>query len=304
VSALYLSITNALIFLPLLILFIIGGNMAINDVLSIGTLFAFSAYLMQFYSPVNSLATLWSNMKMSSAAFDRLHEMIEFEEENSGKRDLIIEGKDIVFENVSFSYGNKKIFDRLNIFFKRGINFIIGTNGSGKTTILYLLIKLYSVEAGTIKIDSQDISEVNLSSLRGNIAFLPQKIQLIDSSIYENILLGNLSASNSDVISAAKKAKIHDFIIGLPNSYSAFVGEDGLKLSGGERQKISLARAILKDSPIILLDEVTSPIDRESRKSIYNVLRELSSEKIIIIVTHDYSEIREGDWVVDLNKVK
>jgi ABC-type multidrug transport system fused ATPase/permease subunit len=112
-----------------------------------------------------------------------------------------------------------------------------------------------------------------------------------------------LNASNGDVISAAKKAKIHDFIIGLPNGYSAFVGEDGLELSGGERQKISLARAILKNSPIILLDEVTSPIDRESRKSIYNVLRELSSEKIIIIVTHDYSEIREGDWVVDLNKV-
>lgn len=304
VSALYLSITNALIFFPLLMLFIVGGKMAINEIISIGTLFAFSAYLMQFYSPVNSLANLWSNIKMSSAAFDRLHEIVELEAESDGKMDLKSENKEIVFENVSFSYGKNKIFERLNITFKKGMNFVIGANGSGKTTIFHLLIKLYTVEAGAIKIDSQDISEVSLPSLRRNIALLSQNIQLIDSSIYENILLGNLSASEDAVVNAAKKAKIHDFIVRLPNGYNSLVGEDGLALSGGERQKISLARAILKDSPIILLDEVTSPIDKESRDCIYNVLRELSSGKIIIIATHDCSEIREGDWIVDLNKVK
>ncbi|CVK32252.1 ABC transporter ATP-binding protein [Methanoculleus bourgensis] len=303
VSALYLSITNALIFFPLLMLFIVGGKMAINEIISIGTLFAFSAYLMQFYSPVNSLANLWSNIKMSSAAFDRLHEIVELEAESDGKMDLKSENKEIVFENVSFSYGKNKIFERLNITFKKGMNFVIGANGSGKTTIFHLLIKLYTVEAGAIKIDSQDISEVSLPSLRRNIALLSQNIQLIDSSIYENILLGNLSASEDAVVNAAKKAKIHDFIVRLPNGYNSLVGEDGLALSGGERQKISLARAILKDSPIILLDEVTSPIDKESRDCIYNVLRELSSGKIIIIATHDCSEIREGDWIVDLNKV-
>jgi len=182
------------------------------------------------------------------------------------------------------------------------MNFLMGDNGTGKTTMLNLVGKLYKPDSGIVKIDGQDIAQIKLSSLRKNISFLSQDVQLLDTSIYENILLGNLEASKEEVIRVAKFARAHDFISKLPDGYGTMVGEEGLKLSGGEKQKIALARAVLKGAPIMLLDEVTSSVDAESRKSIYGTLRELQEDRIIIITTHDYSEIKQGDKIIDLNR--
>lgn len=302
-SALYVSIATFLISLPIVLLFSIGGNMVINGAITIGTLVAFLTYITQFYSPISALAYLWTGMKMSTAAFDRVDEVMDMEEEKGGELELIVKEKKIEFDHVSFSYDNNKpVLDKLTISFRRGINFLIGDNGTGKTTILHLIVRLYSPDKGEIRIDGQDISRVSLRSLRKNISLLSQDVQLLDTTIYENIKLGKLEASEAEIIEAAKLARAHDFI--SKQGYETRVGEEGLNLSGGEKQKIALARAILKGAPIILLDEVTSSIDKESKRSIYDALRDIASEKTIVIATHDYSEIREGDRVIDLNTGK
>jgi len=302
-TASYAFIATFLIFLPILTLFVIGGDMAINGTITIGTLVAFLTYITYFYSPISALAELWTNIKMSTAAFDRIYEVLELEDEKNGESELKAIGKSIEFDHVNFSYGDNPVFDDLSIFFKRGINFLIGANGTGKTTILHLIVRFYYPDEGEIRIDGQDISKVKLTSLRKNISLLSQDVQLLDTTIYENIRLGKLEASEAEIVDAAKMARAHDFVSKLPKGYETQVGEGGLSLSGGEKQKIALARAILKGAPIILLDEVTSSIDRESKRSIYEALRELAPEKIVVIATHDHSEIKEDDRVVDLNEM-
>lgn len=303
-SAFYFSVAAFLVSFPLVLLFLIGGNMVIQNVLTIGTFVAFSSYLVQFYVPISALTEIWTDIKIGTAAFDRINELLEMEEENGGESELLVKGESIEFDHISFSYEqDKPVFKDLTLFFKKGINFLIGENGSGKTTILHLIMRLYLPDKGEIRIDGQDISKVTLESLRRNISFLSQNVQLLDTTAYENILIGKLEASEDEVIAAAKMAGAHDFILRLPQGYKTQVGEDGLTLSGGEKQKIALARAILKDAPIILLDELTSSVDEDSKKVIYKALRERSSQKIVIIVTHDCSGIIEGDNIADLSKI-
>jgi len=301
VSAFFSSVATILIFLPMVLLFYFGGTMVMSGAITIGTLVAFSTYIFQFYGPINAIASLWTSIKQSSAALERIEEILELEEERKEGRELTVEGERIDIKDLSFSYNGKPVFEGLNLTFRRGINFLLGDNGTGKTTIFNLLLRLYTPQKGKIEIDKQDIEEVSLRSLRRNVSLLSQNIQLLDTTIYENVLIGNLDASESEIISAAKKARAHDFITALPEGYKTPVGEEGLTLSGGERQKIALARAILKDSPILLLDEVTSGIDEDSRKSIYEAFRDIAPEKIVVIATHERSFIKDKDNVVDLN---
>ncbi len=303
-GALYTAVVSITMFLPLFLLLFMGGRMAIDHAITVGILFTFFTYTIQFYGPVTTLAGLWTSLKMAEAGFDRVTSLLEMEEEEMGEKELIVKREKIDFEGVSFSYGSHDIFGGLTLSFTRGVNFLIGDNGTGKTSVFNLIAKLYKPDRGTVKIDGQDISQVKLTSLRKNISFLSQDVQLLDTSIYENILLGNLEASEEEVIEAARLAGAHGFVSKLPNGYSTNVGEEGLKLSGGEKQKIALARAVLKGAPIMLLDEVTSSVDKESRKSIYSTLRELERDRIIIVATHDYSEMGEGDRLMDLNKLR
>jgi ABC-type multidrug transport system fused ATPase/permease subunit len=299
----FMGFATFLLFLPDILLFFVGGNMALSGAITIGTFVAFSTYFIQFYTPINAVVSLWGNVKMSAAAFDRVYEVISMEVEESGEVELVVKNRRIDFRDVSFSYGNKAVFNGFNVTFEEGVNFLVGDNGTGKTTIFNLILRLYKPNGGTIEIGGQDVSEVKLGSLRKNISLLPQEAQLLDTSIYENILLGNLSASESDVVAAAKLARAHDFISRLPKGYKTLVSEGGLNLSVGEKQKIALARAFLKGSPIILLDEAAS-IDEESKRSLFETLREAASVKIIVMSTHDRSGIRADDRIIDLNKIK
>ena len=179
---------------------------------------------------------------------------------------------------------------------------MVGDNGAGKSTILKLLCSLYSLDSGQIRIDGLDISKVKGGDLRKNISMIFSEPYLFDGSIYENIRIGDLSASEEKIIYAAKQIRVHEFITSLPQGYQTQVGESGLKLSSGEKQKISLARAVLKNSPIILLDEVTKSIDIESRRSINEVIKGLKDEKTIIIITHNVNEIEPGSNIVYLGQ--
>jgi len=266
--------------------------------LTIGTFTLFLSNIALVFGPISQFAYLWSYYKSSSPSFERVEEILHLERDIGGYEGLIIKNGKVDFNNISFSYNDRYILQGFNATFNRGLNYVIGENGTGKSTILKLLCALYPLEKGSIEIDGQDIAMVKNADLRKNISMIFSEPYLFDGSIYENILIGNLLASEEEVKSAAKLVRIHEFITNLPQGYKTQVGESGLKLSSGEKQKIALARAILKDSPIILLDEVTKSIDADSRRSINEVIKSLKNEKTIIIVTHDTNEIE-----YDSNKI-
>jgi len=296
------SALNSLILgVPIVLLIISGGYRVMDGTISLGTFTAFIAYTSIFFSPISQLSSIWTSYKSSLPAFDRVKEIFDMESVDNGDREIEIKEGKIQFENVWFSYNGRHILKDFNATFTKGLNYIVGENGTGKSTLLKLICALYPVDKGVVTIDRQPIMEVKRESLNHNVALVFSDPYLFDSSIYENIRIGNLEADKNDIVRVAKQVKIHEFIESAPYKYDTNVGEDGLSLSSGEKQKIALARAILKDSPIILLDEVTKSIDADSRESINEVIYNLKEDKTIIMVTHNAHEIDVNGNIIYLN---
>ena len=296
------SALNSLILgVPIVLLIISGGYRVMDGTISLGTFTAFIAYTSIFFSPISQLSSIWTSYKSSLPAFDRVKEIFDMESVDNGDREIEIKEGKIQFENVWFSYNGRHILKDFNATFTKGLNYIVGENGTGKSTLLKLICALYPVDKGVVTIDRQPIMEVKRESLNHNVALVFSDPYLFDSSIYENIRIGNLEADKDDIVRVAKQVKIHEFIESAPYKYDTNVGEDGLSLSSGEKQKIALARAILKDSPIILLDEVTKSIDADSRESINEVIYNLKEDKTIIMVTHNAHEIDVNGNIIYLN---
>lgn len=212
----------------------------------------------------------------------------------------------VSFEKIGFRYKPEKpLFSDFNLKIKSDEKVgLVGYSGSGKSTLVKLLLRYYDLQKGQILIDGQNISDVKQESLRAHIAFIPQESTLFNRSIMENIRYGNPKATDKQVIAAAKKAYAHDFIMGLPDQYESKVGERGVMLSGGERQRIAIARAILKDAPILILDEATSALDSESEQYIQKSLKELMKNKTVIAIAHRLSTLKEMDKIVVIDKGK
>lgn len=286
---------------PSILVLTFGSLELLEGRISLGTLTAFMGYVGLFFSPIQQLSSLWTNYKVSQAAFDRIQEVLLLERDQWGNEKLPGSPSTITFENVSFSYGNQVILKRFDATFKKGRNYLIGDNGSGKSTTINLLCGLYRPDEGRILINDQDISKIRKEELNNSISVVFSDSLIFDGTVYENIQIGNLDASSEEIIQAAKKAELHNFIITLPHQYETEVGESGLNLSSGEKQKIALARVILRNSPIIVFDEFTRSIDADSKTSIDSVIRQLN-DKIIIIITHNMNDIEKNSNQVYLEK--
>lgn len=216
---------------------------------------------------------------------------------------LITHTAQIEFDHVDFTYADHAVFKDLNITIKGGEKIaLVGPSGAGKSTLVSLLMRLYDIDSGSIKIDAQNIAEVSQNSLRDAIAVIPQDTALFHRSLMENIRYGRRDATDEEVIEAAKKAYAHDFIEGLAEGYNTLVGERGIRLSGGQRQRIAIARALLKNAPILILDEATSALDSESERLIQDALNELMRGKTVIAIAHRLSTIARMDRILVLEK--
>lgn len=211
----------------------------------------------------------------------------------------------ILFDNIKFSYNHKKLFNNFKLVIDKNKKIgLVGYSGSGKSTLIKLLLRYYDLQGGKILIDGQDISLVTQETLRRNIAIIPQESTLFNRTIMENIRYGNPKATDKQVILAAKKAYIHDFIMLLPDGYNSKVGERGIMLSGGQRQRISIARAILKNAPILILDEATSALDSKSERYIQQSIKSLMKNKTVIAIAHRLSTLHDMDEIVVMSKGK
>ena len=269
--------------------------------------------MMLAYQPVRSLATLNMGIQTGLSAARRIlpiiDEKIEIKDAFNCK-ELEIKNGEINFNNVDFKYDlnnkNLNILDKINLKISGGkMTALVGHSGSGKSTILNLIPRFYNITSGDIKIDNQSINNLSVNSLRKEISLVSQDTTLFDDTIRNNIAYAKLEASDDEIIDAAKKSFASEFIEKMPNGYDTLIGENGLRLSGGEKQRISIARAMLKKSSIILLDEATSSLDADTEQKIQKALTLLTKNKTTVVIAHRLSTILNSDqiYVIDTGKV-
>ncbi|KQS47634.1 MULTISPECIES: ABC transporter ATP-binding protein [Flavobacterium] len=309
-----LAKTNAL-FGPLMILLIgmsnlvviyVGGMMYINgSIKSIGVIAEFILYVNMLTWPVASLGWVSSMIQEAEASQKRINEFLKIQPEIKNKtlESSIIEGK-ITFNHVSFTYEDTNItaLNKVSFTIQKGETLaILGKTGSGKSTILNLISRLYDIKDGEITIDNHNIKDLNLHDVRNSIAFVPQDAFLFSDTIMNNIKFGKENATEAEVIEAAKKAVVHNNIMGFNEQYQTVVGERGITLSGGQKQRVSIARAIIKDSNILLLDDCLSAVDTETEEAILNNLLEICKDKTTILVSHRVSSAKNADKIIILD---
>jgi len=284
----------------------VGGYFVHLQYISVGDLFAYILYVNFFMQPIRRLADFIQQYQEGMTGFERFMEVMNIEPDIVDKEDAIelkdVTG-DIEFKDVSFSYtnGEDRVLSNLNLKIEAGKTIaIVGPSGGGKTTLCHLIPRFYEVNDGVITVDGIDIKDIKLKSLRENIGLVQQDVFLFTGTIAENIGYGDPDKSEEDIIEAAKKARIHDFIMELPNGYDTYVGEKGVKLSGGQKQRISIARLFLKDPPILILDEATSALDNETEILIQESLEELAKNRTTLVIAHRLSTIKNADEILVL----
>ena len=280
---------------------VVAGNMTIGDLVLV------NGFMLQLYVPLNFLGVIYREIKQAMADMERLFNLINEHAEitdSPGAKPLVVRGAEVRFEDVDFFYepARQILFD-VSFTIPAGHNIaVVGPSGSGKSTLGRLLYRFYDVASGRILIDGQDLRDVQQRTLRAAIGIVPQDTVLFNDTIEYNIAYGRPGASKDEIVTAAKLAQIHDFIVSLPKGYETQVGERGLKLSGGEKQRVAIARAILKQPAILIFDEATSALDSKSEKAIQAELKQIARNRTTLTIAHRLSTIVDSDVILVLER--
>ena len=287
---------------------ILGGYYTYVGRITIGDFAAYILYVKMFIEPMKKLVNFTEQYQNGMTGFKRFKEIMdeEIQEEAKNPKELKNVKVNIEIENASFTYEDEnEVISDLSLSIEAGKTIaLVGPSGGGKTTLCSLIPRFYELDSGDIKIDGNSIKDVSLRSLRKNIGVVQQDVFLFTGTIRDNIICGNPEATEEEMIEAAKKARIHDFVMTLPEKYDTYIGERGVKLSGGQKQRISISRIFLKNPPIIILDEATSALDNVTEREIQASLEELSKDRTNIVVAHRLSTIKNADEIIVITNGK
>lgn len=294
---------GAIIAVGVTVIMFFAANGVVEGSMSIGDLVMVNAFMLQLFIPLGALGIIYRQIKYTLADMDLVFKLLqqkpEIQDESSASTLKVGKGK-VTFDKVSFAYNEKrKILREVDFEIPAGETLaVVGYSGGGKSTLVRLLFRFYDINEGEIRIDDQDIKKVKQDSLREAIGIVPQDTILFNESIFYNIQYGNLNATEEEVKQAAKMAHIYDFIESLPDGWDSVVGERGLKLSGGEKQRVAIARTILKKPAILIFDEATSALDTGTEQAIQKTLKEISSDTTTLIIAHRLSTIVDADMIM------
>ena len=290
-------------------LLLLGRDRIAHHVFTTGTFLVFIAAVFRLYDPVRKFALFYNNFQQALGASSEVFRFMDIQDEVAEKPGAVrlpAFTNRIRFENVSFSYqdngeDSREILSGINLEVKSGeVLAIVGSSGAGKSTLVHLIPRFFDVTGGRLLIDDHDVRDLTLASLRSQIGIVTQETVLFNDTVRNNIAYGQPHVSANDVESAAQMALAHDFIMEMPEAYETVIGERGLRLSGGERQRIAIARAILKNAPILILDEATSALDSESEALVQSALQNLMSGRTVLVIAHRLSTVRRADRIVVL----
>ena len=267
-------------------------------------------FLFDLFISIESYYGQITRLTVTAASLDRIEEVFEAEElhdfadialsKDAGGNDSLVE-----YSDVSFGYTGKNVLNHISFTMKKGeMTALVGPSGGGKSTIASLLARFWDIKEGTIKVDGKDIKNVSLGSLMDKISMVFQRVHLFKDTIYNNIVIGRPDATREEVIEAAKKARCYDFIMSFPEGFDTVIGEGGASLSGGEKQRLSIARCILKDSPIVILDEATASVDADNERAIQEAISELCKNKTLLVIAHRLKTIRDADQILVISDGK
>jgi subfamily B ATP-binding cassette protein MsbA len=285
-----------------------GGYLVINGTMTPGAFFSFMAAMLLAYTPVRKLSGANNLIQQALAAAERVFDVLDMKTEQAQTQGMVpLAGihRAIEFQGVSLRYESQKIpaLTKVDLAIRPGeVIALVGSSGSGKTTLVSLLPRFYEPTTGRILIDGVPLDSYELQSLRAHIGIVSQEIVLFDDTIRNNIAFGRTGASQAEVEQAAKLAYAHDFILRIPDGYDALIGERGLKLSGGERQRLAIARALLRDPPLLILDEATSALDTASERIVQLALANLMKNRTTLVIAHRLSTIQNADRIVVLDR--
>ena len=307
-SLAFLNIGQGLIIsVGLITVMLMAASEIATGQLTIGDFVLANALLIQIYMPLNFLGFVYREIKQSLVDMEKMFTLLEQKEEVEDKAaapDLELRGAEVRFENVDFFYDkDRQILKDISFTVPAGtMTAIVGASGAGKSTISRILYRFYDIAAGRVMVDGQDIRDITQASLRQAIGIVPQDTVLFNDTIMYNIRYGRPDASDEEVISAAKMAHIHEFVAQLPDQYETMVGERGLKLSGGEKQRVAIARTILKNPGILLLDEATSALDTHTEREIQSSLKSIAKERTSLVIAHRLSTVVDANEILVLEK--
>ena len=285
-----------------------GGVFVLNESMTTGQFMSFLVSLLLAYQPVKALGNLNISVQEGLAGAERIFKLLDTSEKNmeniSPKKTIDLDG-DIVFKDVSFAYNDNTVLDKISLRIPKGKKVaLVGLSGSGKSTIANIILRLYDSYSGSILINSKDIKELDLTDVRNSVSIVTQETILFNESIFNNIKYGNIEATDEEINLVAKNAGVNSFSEELDQKLHTVIGENGIKLSGGQRQRIAIARALIKDAPLLIMDEATSSLDNITENKIHETINSLMNNKTKLIIAHRLSTIEDADIIYVLDKGK